>query len=744
MPQSIPTPLSHPAFAAAAYSSRPPALIHALATAVAALCALGAGSGAQAQPAAGSAPAATAEATLAPVTVNAGAAQENPTGPVTGFVARRALSATKTDTPLIETPQAISVVTRDQFEAQGVQTLRQTTAYSAGVVSNYFDSRVDSFSARGGSVSQYQDGLLRTYGTYNTSRPDPYTLERVEFLRGPSSVLYGQGSVGGVLNLTSKRPQAEPLREVQVQLGSHARKQIAADLTGPLTADGQWLYRLVAVGRDSDSQVDNVRDDRQVFAPSLTWKPSAATSLTLQFTHQKDKSGSLIGFFPWQGTLLPSTYGQTPTSTFISEPGWDAYNSENNSWGYLFSHQLNSDWTVRQNLRRTVSDVDYRTIYTSFAANRATGRPARPVFEADGRTLIRDAGWQRNASRLLLLDTQLEGKLRAGAAEHTLLAGVDAQRNTTSQSTWSQTIAGIDAYAPVYGNFTPPAESALVRQPDVRQRQIGFYAQDQIRWNRWTATLGLRHDRAKTNTEGRPAAAVDDTAWTKRLGATYQADGGWAPYLSYSESFQPLGGVDFYGTPYKPQRGQQWEAGVKWQPEGRGLSGYAAIYELREKNRKTTDPANPRNNLQIGETRARGLEAELTASLARSWDATLAYAYTDAKISRSNAGDEGQPVAGVPKHTASAWLSHRFSTGGSGQWTVGGGLRYTGTQKGVSISTPASTIADALLAYDAGDWRLAFNVVNLADKVQITQCLDRGDCFYGQRRTFLLTSTYRF
>jgi len=223
-----------------------------------------------------------------------------------GFTAKRAISATKTDTPLIETPQAISVVTRDQFEAQGVQTLRQTTAYSAGVVSNYYDSRVDSFSARGGSVSQYQDGLLRTYGTYNTSRPDPYTLERVEFLRGPSSVLYGQGSVGGVLNLTSKRPQAEALREVQVQVGSYGRKQIAADLTGAVTEDGQWLYRLVAVGRESGTQVDHVNDDRLVIAPSLTWRPSADTSLTLQALSPKDKSGSLIGFFPWQGTRLPA------------------------------------------------------------------------------------------------------------------------------------------------------------------------------------------------------------------------------------------------------------------------------------------------------------------------------------------------------------------------------------------------------------------------------------------------------
>lgn len=719
---------------------------HPLHTAIACAAVLAACGAAHAQTTTTSAPDRSAEKTLAPVTVSAGTDTESATGPVTGFVAKRALSATKTDTPLIETPQAISVVTRDQMEAQGVQTLRQATAYTAGAVSNYFDSRSDSFAARGGSVSQYQDGLLRTYGTYNSSRPDPYTLERVEFLRGPSSVLYGQGSVGGVLNLTSKRPQAETLREVQVQLGNNARKQIAADLTGALDADGQWLYRLVAVGRDSGSQIDHVDDDRLVFAPSLTWQPNADTSLTLQALHQKDQSGSIIGFFPWQGTQLPSPYGQIPRNTFISEPDWDAYDTTNHSWGYLFSHRLTSDWTVRQNLRRTVSDVDYRTLYTGFTANAATGRPARPVFNSDNRTAARDAVWQVNTGRMLLIDTQLEGKLQAGASEHTLLAGLDVQRNHTGQQTWRAVAPAIDVYNPVYGNFTPPTVSQLTRQPNVAQKQLGFYAQDQMKWGRWTATLGLRHDSAQTETEGRPTAAVDDKAWTKRAGVTYQMDGGWAPYAGYSESFQPLGGIDAYGAAYQPQRGGQWEVGVKWQPPGRGISAFAAAYQLREKNRKTNDPRNPLNSVQIGEVKVQGFEAELQASLARQWDFTLGYALTDAKISRSNAGDQGQPVASVPKHTASAWVSHRFAAQGRGGWTVGAGLRYTGSQWSgtTAIRTPAAPLADAMVAYDAGDWRVAFNVVNLTDKVQITQCLARGDCFYGQARTYTLTSTYRF
>jgi len=673
-----------------------------------------------------------------------GDAVESATGPVTGFVARRGGTATKTDTPLIETPQAISVVTRDQMEAQSALTLRETTNYTAGVVSSYFDSRVDSFKVRGGDAIQYLDGLQRSYGTYNTTRVDPYMLERVELLRGPSSVLYGQGGIGGVLNLVSKRPQAEQQREVQVQLGSHNRKQVAADFTGPLDTEGKWLYRLVAVNRDSGTQVDHVPDDRILLAPSLTWRPNADTSLTLQALYQKDKSGSLIGFFPWQGTLLPSLYGQIPTSTFTGEPGFDRYDTRNTSLGYLFSHRFNDTWTFRQNLRSTESKVVYNSSYTSFTANRLTGRPARPVFNADQRTIERDLIAQLNGGKMLLIDNQAEAHFKTGAAEHTLLVGADFQRNETSQLTGRGRAGALDVYAPVYGNYTPPA--FLTRQPAVVQKQAGIYVQDQVKYGRWVGLLGLRHDKATTDTEGRPAVAVDDKATTKRAGLVYLADGGWAPYLSYAESFLPLGGADVNNTPFKPQRGKQWEAGVKWEPEGQRTSFMAAVYDLRDTNRKTTDPTNPLNSVQLGEVHVKGLELEYKRSIARDWDWIATYAYTDARVSRSNAADLGKRISGVPTHAASAWVTHRFSIGGVPGFSAGGGVRYVGKSwDGMDANpVPAVTLLDAMFAWDNGPLRLSLNVANLTDKVQLTTCLARGDCFYGQRRTVTASATYRF
>ncbi|WP_420213851.1 TonB-dependent siderophore receptor [Janthinobacterium fluminis] len=680
------------------------------------------------------------ERTLPAVTVEAGSEQDSATAPVRGFVARRAASATKTDTPLLETPQAISVVTRDRIEAQGAQTLSQVLNYTAGVVSSYFDSRGESLSSRGGNPSQMLDGLQGNFGSYNAARLDPFMLERVEYLRGPASVLYGQGGIGGVLNAVSKRPLRENQRELQLQLGSHQRKQVALDLNQVL--DAHWSARVVAIGRDSGSQVAHVADGRQLLAPALTWAPDADTALTLQARQQKDESGSLIGFFPWQGTLLPSRHGQIPTHTFIGEPGWDAYITRQRSLGYLFSHRFSDQLSLRQALRKSSSEVDYRTAYTSFASVPASGRPARPVFNADQRTLNRDLRQQLNRLDTLLVDTQLEAALASGPLRHTLLLGVDSQRARIRQRSGAGVAAPIDVYAPVYGNFTPPA--ALQARPGSELRQLGLYAQDQIKYgSRWVTVLGLRRDSAQNDVEGDPAARTDDRASSARAGLLYLADGGWSPYASYTESFQPLGGVDVYNKAFLPQRGRQWEGGLKWQPAGAAFSASAALYELRERNRKTADPANPMNSLQLGEVRVRGVELEGAGSVGGAWDWSAAYAYTDARAANGGGG-RGKRLSGTPAHNASAWLAHHFALDGGSRFTAGAGVRligasYDGTD---TLRTPGTALFDAMLAYDSGAWRFALNASNLTDRAQITTCLARGDCFYGQRRTLLASARY--
>ncbi|XAH22930.1 TonB-dependent siderophore receptor [Xylophilus sp. GW821-FHT01B05] len=670
----------------------------------------------------------TGEATLKEVQVRSDATAETATGPVNGYRATRAATATKTDTPLAETPQAVTVITRDQITDQGATNLQDALNYAAGVRSDAYglDSRTDSVLVRGSNADVYIDGLRQANDYYTSAaRPDVYTLERIEVLRGPSAMLYGQGSTGGVVNLVSKRPQAEFQGEVGLQIGNFGRKQVQADITGPLTADGQWLYRLIAVGRNADTQVDYVRDNRALLAPTLTWRPSGVTSLTLQGLYQNDKSGSTSQFLPWSGMLTANPNGQIPTSRFIGEPG-DRYDTQRRSLGYLFEHQFNDNWTVRQNFRYAANKVDYFTHYAdSFSL--PGGWSEDPVNQ---RVIGRFADDTITKVRIATIDQHLQGKLQTGAVQHTLLAGLDYTRYRRDRQSGGGEDT-IDAYAPVYGNAAPVT---LVDDARSMQRQTGLYLQDQMKIGQhWIVVAGLRHDRVNNALAG--SQDEKSQATTKRLGLMYLLDNGWSPYVSYSESFTPVAGTNAYGVRFKPLRGEQIEGGVKYQPAGGSSQFTAAVWRIKEKNQTTVDPANPLNQIQVDSTSNRGIELEWKAAVTSAFDAIAHYNYTDLDAQLTQ----------VPRHQAAAWGKWRFSVGDVHGLALGAGLRsMSGFRDGVAPTTPAVTLIDALLSWDTPQWRYALNVNNLTDKTYNAVCLARGDCWYGARRTVVASATYRF
>ena len=669
-----------------------------------------------------------ADATLPEVKVRAGAAPASPVGPDYGYQAPRSVSATKTDTPLAETPQAVSIVTRERIEDQGATSLQDALNYAAGVRSDAYglDSRSDNVRVRGAYPDEYRDGLRRLFGYYtSTTRPDPYALERIEVLRGPSAMLYGQGSTAGIVNMVSKRPLADPYREVGVQFGSYGRKQVQTDLTGPLTADGEWLYRVVALARDAGTQVDHVPDDRTLVAPSLTWRPSGRTSLTLLASWQQDESGSTAQFFPWSGVILPNPNGRIPTHRFIGEPGFDRYDSERGEIGWLFEHRLSERWTVRQNTRLSQNEVDYRTLYADSFTN-----PTAPFIDANQRVMDRIAFLEQRENEMVVTDQHLEGRFTAGGLEHTLLVGVDALEFRETSRAAGGTPAPIDVFDPVYTGFTP---TPYVAQPETTTRQAGLYVQDQMKLGRWIVVAGLRHDRASSGVAGTPDEK--DDAVTKRGGVMYQLGNGLTPYVSYSESFTPIAGTNLAGIRFKPLRGEQVEAGFKWEPAGDRLAVNAAFYELREKNQRTTDPANPLDFVQVGRTVNRGLELEAIGRVSPRLDVAAHYNYTDVD----------PQLEALPEHQGAVWGTYRLDVERLPGLRAGLGVRYMGEfRDGAAPETPSVTLLDAMLSLDQGAWRYAINVQNLADKTYVATCLGRGDCWYGARRTIVASATYRF
>jgi len=653
-----------------------------------------------------------------------------------GYKAGSASTATKTDTPIAETPQAITVVTRERMTDQGALNVQDALNYAAGVRSDAYglDSRTDSVLIRGSSPQEYLDGLRSNFNYYtSTARTDPYMLERIEVLRGPSSMLFGQGSTAGVVNLVSKRPQAQAQREIGVQLGSFDRRQVNADFTGPLTADGTWLYRIVGVYRDSETQVDQVDDDRRLIAPSLTWKPSEDTSLTLQLRWQQDRSGSTAQFFGWSGLLAPNPNGRIAIDRYIGNPG-DHYDTDRTSAGWSFEHRFNDNWTVRQSFRAARNKVDYASAYGDPFTD-----PLNPFVDAQQRVIRREGWFADTEVRMQNIDQHVEGRFQTGAVSHQMLLGLDAARFKQEERQLFEgaqdrggTMPPIDIFDPVYLPHTPPPFGPAVKSS---QRQVGMYLQDQMHiGDHWIVVAGLRHDRAKNGLAG--AGTEASSATTKRLGIMFHDWAGWSPYVSYSESFTPVAGTHaITGARYKPKKGEQIEAGLKFEPAGRDLSFTAAAYELREENRLVSDPAHPNTNVQAGKTKVSGLELELIGRVTSSFDITAHYNYLD----------NDKQLEATPRHQAAVWGKQRFSIGGRDGFAAGLGLRYMSAFDSLPApTTPSVTLADAMVSFDTGAWRWALNVNNLTDKRYFSICMGRGDCWFGARRNIGLSATFTF
>ena len=704
---------------------------------------------------------AAGEARLAPVMVTGAPSRENARGPVAGYVAQRSATGSKTDAALTQIPQSISVISAQQMADQGVQSVTTALSYTPGVVGQYGDNDVrhDWLTVRGFTPARYLNGLRLPFGARGYAQPriETFGLERVEVLKGPASVLYGQAAPGGVLNMVSKRPTGEATREIQLQYGSHDRKQIGLDIGGAV-GDGDVAYRIVGVVRDGDTAFDHVEERKHYLAPSLSLRPSDATTLTLLAEYQKIDSpgGGGAPALPLNGTLNTNGYPRLPRDTFVGEPGYDHFKNEQWSVGYELEHELSDVWTLRQNLRYTEVDTDSQRVQ-AFCASAAACDPS---------ALQRYAWAFPETSKLVTADNQAVARFETGSLRHTLLLGLDYSREKSAFEESQLTVLGgtFNAYDPVYG--TPVSRPGAGMLIDQKLSQVGVYAQDQIEIDALTITASGRYDRADTDTLTQMVVAgtstrtkQKDREFTGRLGATYAFDNGIHPYVSYSTSFQPAGGTDRNGNTFDPTTGQQIEAGVKYQPDGSRSLLTLSLYQLTQQNVLTPDPVHTSFRVQSGEVRVRGIELEGKFELTEQLSLIASYAYTDSEITKDNptgagTSNRGNRLSFVPLHQASLWANYDFGGHLTG-FSAGGGVRYTGQTWGNNANTtdvPGYTLTDLALRYDFGKQNrdlagleFALNVHNLFDKRYVSTCLNTTtSCYWGEERKLTGTLSYRW
>ncbi|WP_373962689.1 ferrioxamine B receptor FoxA [Kosakonia sacchari] len=674
-------------------------------------------------------------------------AQETPPGNDTVVVTSQMQSgATKLETPDIETPQAVSIVTRQQYEEQGAISVRQAVSYTPGVYSNQIgaSNRFDYIVLRGfsdGSLDNvYLDGLKMMGDTNSHSSLviDPWFLDSVEVVRGPASVLYGRSSPGGIVALNSRKPSFDPGGEVKLFAGNNNQRGAAFDVTGPVDDNDRVAVRLTGMTRYADSQFDHLKEQRYAIAPSLTWRITDHTRLELMAYLHRDPEGGSHSGLPYEGTVVPHAGKKISNTFFEGEDDYDNYDRRENMVGYNVEHAFDSGWSVRQKLRYLHTTVDLNQVYASGWLNDSE--------------LKRGYSGSDESLSAVTLDNQIDGSIDTGVINHRLLFGVDYQRRSNNVTASTGDFPAIDAFHPVYG--ADPLSISVYSREKHKLEQTGIYAQDQMSLDRWRLTLGGRHDQVKitnVNKINDTSDTLDQNHFSSRAALMYLFDSGFAPYVSYSTAFTPTSFTDEYGKILQPMKGKQWEAGLKFQPEGSQTMYSASVYRINQENIATkVEPTDPYRS--IGEIESEGVELEAVGQLTDNLRLQAAYTYNDIRYKKSSAQEQGNRAVYAPRNQASAWLSYDVKDGVLNGLTVGSGVRYVNgitSDRQNTHTLPSYSLVDLAVGYDLSHVGLKglsaqVNVNNLTDKRYVAACNSLSYCYFGAERSIVGSLSYRF
>lgn len=608
--------------------------------------------------------------------------------------------------PLLETPRSVSVVNAEQIKVLAPQSIEQSLAYTPGVATDV--SGTDIRMTGGGFIrgfsdggAYYKDGLKQlSAGTYATWNNDIDEIETIEVLKGPASVLYGQARPGGVVNVVSKRPEADHTNAIGVSYGRYDRLQFNADLGGAMNTDEEFLYRLNITQRNSDGPLIGSRDDRFSIAPAFTWNISDQTQLTLLGTYSEERGTPLTW---WPSLFLYPEIKNMPITRTAGDPSFDHFNRDTKSLGYAFQHETSNGWKLIQNLRYSEIDVDYQHIF------------AQALLD-DKRSITRANLAQETNGKTFSVDSRVEKDLIWGELKHNLVLGVDYSKYKERGGLgFGWDVPNLDIYEPIYNQFIPRPE---LEESNADIKQTGIYALNQFKWNQWITNVSLRYDQAKIQQTSTTQPKINDNAITGSIGLLYLFDAGFAPYFSYATSFDPVTGITADGSAFKPREGKQYEVGIKYQPEGSDLLITVSAFDIYQTNVSTPDPNNPAKQVQTGEVRSTGYELESKLKISEQVNLMLGYTHINARTTKSNNPAEiGNKAYQTPEQMASIWLDY------SPDWIdgllIGGGARYKsktpGTSSGYLFMNDARTLADLVLAYEQPKYRVALNINNIFD-----------------------------
>lgn len=674
----------------------------------------------------------TPSATFPEIVITAEKATED------SYIATKAPVILKSNGSLFETPQSVSVVTRQQLDQKQATTLADALKGVAGVTTGQYGRRGwDDLTIRGQLASSQilVDGLRGSSSSNILTNNDISGLESVEVVKGPDSVGFGQVMPGGLVNLTTKKPRSNTFKKITLTAGNEGYKDGAFDLNYAPNHTSKGAFRLNGHISDQDDATDYVYFKNYYLAPSYTFDMGSNTDLTVLASYQKHD------YIRQQGLPLQNdTYKKYDSSLFFGEP---KYNVEDETYrfGYQLQHGFANDWQLKQNFMLTHRDMDGKVIL------------ANGISPMDSKGNIkRQLNEQDKTDNIITLDTHFDKDFYVDQGKHSVMVGLDGYHEKSDYKAVVSDYSSLNLSNPVYG----VGKVTRVRSDNDNinyLQYLGLYAKDTIDFNnKWLVNLVGRHDWSDVesrNVYTQAKLKSADNAFTGSAAVMYRYNNLIAPYMSYATSFLTTTDMGEDGKILDPEEGKQFEMGIKLQSDDKRLQGALSYYDLTRKN--VSEAVTGTNyNVQIGEQKTKGYELELGGMLTDQLKATANYSYiptaktTDSVVST----DIGKRINHVPKNAYGLSTQYYFSPSQLG-WYLGGGVHYEGehsAERSTSkVTLPSYRLYNLQAGYTANNWQLGLTINNLTDQEYYVGTTPNASMvMFGEPRTFKVNLAYKF
>jgi iron complex outermembrane receptor protein len=644
----------------------------------------------------------------------------------------------KSEQPLFKTAKSVSVVTKEQIEKKQAMNLTDAIQGVAGVISAPLGRRgADDFIIRGqlSSDAIYVDGLRQAQASDSPSNITG--LERIEVVKGPDSMDFGQTAPGGIVNLVTKRPVQDDFNQLDLRYGSHNLRQIGVDTNHTIEGSDKAAWRLNANYSDQDDATDHVYFKNFYISPSYNFDLGDQTDLSVIASYNHKEYVRQQGL-PVYGSILPNSNGQVSRHLFIGEPSVDPYLSDSIRIGYNLKHIFDDGWTFKQNFAVQNSRLDGQAVFISKST-------------ANSSTITRQGRDQHYDDVNFSIDNNIAKTVELGNMQHHIMLGLDGMHDTRDIWNYNCTITALNIYAPRYTNQDWCATKTL-RSDSVETtlKTMGVYFKDQVDvTDRLNINLGLRHDWASVDAKSNyndNESSKSSQAFSGSIAGLYTYNDWVSPYVSYSTSFLPVTDVDVDGNVFDPEKAKQYEVGLKFQALDQRLQASLAWFDLTRFNVVSSD-ANG-DKYQTGEENTQGIETELAVRILPNWVVSANYSYlpTARIVDNEISGYEGKRLNNVSEQMFNLNTRYQFNQGALQGWFIGAGVRSESKKSSYKYdyTLPGYALFDAEMGYDAGTWQASVNAKNIFDKEYYAGGLSNNVVTVGDERQVNFNLRYKF